>query len=145
MLQLSTKAPDFSLADQHGVMHQLSKSRGSWVVIYFYPKDDTPGCTTEACSFRDNWESIQAKASVFGISTDTSTSHAKFAEKYHLPFPLLADTDKQAVKDYQVGGIFPRRTTFVIDPQGTIAKIYDQVKPATHVAEILHDLTLLQS
>ncbi len=153
MLLLNQVAPDFSLADQDGVTHQLSKYQGSWVILYFYPKDDTPGCTTEACSFRDNWEAVKAKAQVFGISTDTVSSHTKFATKYHLPFPILSDNNKMVVQAYQVyapkkfmGREFlgTLRTTYIINPSGKIAKIYPNVKPATHVAEVLTDLDKLQ-
>lgn len=154
MLTQNSAAPNFSLPDQNGEIHQLSDHLGSWVVIYFYPKDDTPGCTTEACSFRDNWEAVKAKAVVYGISTDTSASHAKFVAKYQLPFPLLADSQKDMVKAYQVyapkkfmGREFlgTHRVTYIVDPTGKIAKVYPAVKPAQHVAEILRDLTMLQS
>ncbi len=154
MLNLNSVAPNFSLPDQSGSMHQLSDHLGSWVVIYFYPKDDTPGCTTEACSFRDNWTAVKAKATVYGVSTDSMASHAKFAAKYELPFPLLSDSNKEMVKAYQVyapkkfmGREFlgTHRVTYIIDPQGKIAKVYSTVKPAHHVVEILNDLAMLQS
>ncbi len=153
MLNIHDNAPNFSLSDQNGVVHQLTDNQGSWVVLYFYPKDNTPGCTTEACSFRDNWESVKARAVVYGISTDTAESHLKFAKKFDLPFPLLTDPDKLAVKAYQVyapkkfmGREFlgTHRVSYLIDPEGKIAKVYPNVQPAKHVAEILRDLDNLQ-
>jgi peroxiredoxin Q/BCP len=146
MLKLKTKAPDFSLEDQHGKTHTLKAYRGKKVLIYFYPKDDTPGCTTEACSFRDNYKELSKLGLIIlGISKDTVKSHKKFAEKYDLPFPLLADVDTTVCQAYEVWakkkfmgreymGIL--RTSFLIDEEGKIAKIYEDVKPAEHVGEI---------
>lgn len=143
-------APDFTLFDQDGVSHALSTYRGSWVLLYFYPKDDTPGCTTEACSFRDNMPKLTSlKAQVFGISVDSVKSHKKFAEKYSLPFMLLSDSEKEVVKAYHVwakkkfmGRVYDGilRTSFLINPAGKIAKIYESVKPAEHVAQVMKDL-----
>ncbi len=144
------KAPDFSLNDQNGNEHTLSQYEGKWVLLYFYPKDDTPGCTKEACSLRDAMPDFKKlDAIVLGISCDTEKSHKKFVEKYTLPFTLLADTDKKVVKLYDVwgqkkfmgreyDGIF--RTSFLIDPAGSIAKMYENVKPELHAQEVVNDL-----
>ena len=139
-------APDFTLPDQDGKEHTLSHHRGAWVLLYFYPKDDTPGCTREACMIRDAFPDFGAlNAKVFGISVDSIESHKKFAGKYQLPFTLLADTDKKAVKLYGVQGkLFTLRTSFLIDPDGRIAKVYENVKPAEHAKEVLEDLRRLR-
>lgn len=114
---------------------------GNWTLIYFYPKDFTSGCTTEACTFRDNFSQLKNKVEIIGISADTEESHAKFAAKYNLPFRLIADPDKQIIKDFGADGlIFPKRTSFLINPSGKIVKIYSPVKPATHAHEVLADL-----
>jgi len=142
-------APDFSLPDQDGVTHSLKEFSGKWLVLYFYPKDDTPGCTKEACSFRDDLHKLTALgAQVVGVSVDDSKSHAEFAKKYHLPFPLLADSDKDVAARYGVlmnlGLIkIAKRYTFLIDPQGNINKIYDKVETSRHSQEIIDDLTKL--
>jgi peroxiredoxin Q/BCP len=148
------KAPDLSLPDQDGNIHTLKKLRGTWVLLYFYPKDDTPGCTKQACAIRDTFPSFKKlKCAVFGISVDSGKSHKKFEEKYSLPFTLLADTDHEAVTAYGVWGkkkFMGReyegtvRTSFLIDPQGRIAKVYENVKPEQHAEEVLADLTRLQ-
>ena len=142
-------APDFTLKDQNETSHTLSDYRGQWVLIYFYPRDNTPGCTAEACAIRDqfpDFESLNIK--VFGISTDSAKKHAKFAQKYALLFTLLADEEKEVVKCYGVwkpkkfmGREFlgTLRHSFLIDPEGRIAKVYDKVKPAQHAAEVLAD------
>ncbi len=143
-------APDFSLRDQNGEMHTLSAYRRHWVVLYFYPKDDTPGCTREACRFRDDFFTLRKLgAEVLGVSVDDPESHAKFAGKYSLPFPLLADTDGSVARQY--GSLwslafirFARRHTFLIDPQGRIARIYTKVTPETHSREVIEDLKALQ-
>jgi peroxiredoxin Q/BCP len=143
---VGTMAPDFTLPDQHGKLRQLTEWRGKWVVLYFYPKDDTPGCTEEACTFRDDLEQLSAMdAQVVGISVDTSASHKAFAEKYHLPFPLLADAKAEVATNY--GALsnwlvlkLAKRYTFLIDPQGKIAKSYLSVDTSRHSAEILNDL-----
>lgn len=149
-IELGQSAPDFTLPDQNGDMHTLSKLHGQWVVLYFYPKDETPGCTKEACSFRDNISGITAKnAVVIGVSVDDSSSHAQFAEKYQLPFTLLADKNGVVAKQY--GSLMnlvvmkiAKRHSFIINPQGNIVKIYRDVNPATHVSEIIADLEDLQ-
>ncbi len=151
---LGKKAPDFTLCDQENNEVTLSDSLGSWVLLYFYPKDDTPGCTKEACSIRDKFPKFKkSKLRVFGVSADSVKSHAKFVLKYQLPFPLLADVEKKVVEAYQVWGkkkfmgreymgIF--RMSFLINPQGKIIKVYEQVKPETHADEVLADLKSLQ-
>ncbi|MBI2404808.1 thioredoxin-dependent thiol peroxidase [Candidatus Gottesmanbacteria bacterium] len=147
------KAKDFNLPDQDGVMHSLSQYKGKWVVVYFYPKDDTPGCTKEACNFRDALGDLQKLGVVIlGVSKDSVASHKKFSEKYHLNFPILSDESKETIKAYHAWGekkfmgktfegIF--RTTYLIDGQGEVRKAYKKVDPASHATEILHDMKLL--
>lgn len=147
------QAPDFTLPDQDAVPHTLSAYRGKWVLLYFYPKDDTPGCTIEACTIRDQFKDFQTiDAVVLGVSTDTVASHKKFAEKFELPFTLLADEHKEVVGIYGVFGekkfmgrtyMGTERTSFLIDPSGVIAKVYARVKPEVHAAEVLTDLKQL--
>jgi peroxiredoxin Q/BCP len=151
MLDVGTPAPAFTALDQNGSEHSLGDYRGKWVVLYFYPEDDTPGCTKEACGFRDSLQPIKDKgAMVFGVSPDSMDSHAKFAEKFHLTFPLLADEEKTIINAYhawgrkksygkEYDGIF--RITYLIDPEGKIAKTYPKVTAQEHAAQILGDLT----
>lgn len=147
---VGSPAPDFRLQDQNGNWQTLSDYRGQWVVLYFYPKDDTPGCTTEACNFRDDIFKFRALgAKILGVSLDDVSSHREFAEKYHLPFPLLADTGHGVAKDYGVLSSFlgfkvASRETFVIDPQGRIVRHYADVDPEDHSARTLADLKALQ-
>lgn len=142
-------APEFELPDQSGNLHSLEDYRDQWVVLYFYPKDDTPGCTTEACEFRDNIFAFRrANAQILGVSLDDVESHQKFSEKYSLPFPLLADTDglvsdAYGVKTRKFGMTLAKRQTFLIDPRGSVAKHYEKVDPDTHSAEVLADLRAL--
>lgn len=143
-------APNFTLLDQDGVAHTLSEYQGKRVLLYFYPKDDTPGCTKEACMLRDALPDFtKLDAVVFGVSADSVRSHKKFAEKYGLPFTLLADENREVVNAYGVwgkkklmgreyDGIF--RTSFLIAPTGTIEKVYENVKPEMHAAQVLEDL-----
>jgi thioredoxin-dependent peroxiredoxin len=143
-------APDFTLQDDTDTTRSLSDYRGQPLVLYFYPKDDTPGCTTEACNFRDDYSAYQqAGVTILGVSPDTPKSHAKFKAKFGLPFPLLADIDHKVCELYGVwglkkfmgkeyDGVF--RTTFIIDPQGKIARVFENVKPAEHSAEVLEAL-----
>ncbi len=144
-------APDFSLMDQDRKLRTLSEMRGKWVVLYFYPKDETPGCTAEACSFRDNLVEIRASnTAVWGVSVDSAESHAEFAEKHKLPFVLLADSGGKVAKQYgSLLNLFiikvAKRHSFIIDPQGKIAKIYREVNPKQHVAEVIKDLKALQA
>ena len=142
-------APEFELADQDGQLHSLEDYRDQWVVLYFYPKDETPGCTTEACEFRDNIFAFRKlNAQILGVSLDDVESHRKFAENHGLPFPLLADTEGTAAEAYGVktkmlGMTIAKRQTFLIAPDGTIAKHYLKVKPSEHSAEVLADLQQL--
>jgi len=146
----NSPAPDFILPDQDGKEHSLSHHRGQWILLYFYPKDDTPGCTKEACAIRDSFPKFgMLKVKVFGISTDSVESHKKFMEKYGLPFTLLADTEKKVTGRYGVRGkkkFMGReyegtlRTSFLVDPHGMIAKVYENVKPEVHAEEVLKDL-----
>jgi len=144
-------APGFKLQDQHGKMQELSQYKGKWVVLYFYPKDDTPGCTTEACTFRDDVIKLhKVGAEVLGVSLDDVKSHAAFAEKYHLPFPILSDNTQEVAKTYGVlttaksGMVYARRETFLVNPKGVIAKHYKDVDPKENSAQVLADLATLQ-
>jgi peroxiredoxin Q/BCP len=140
MLSIKTKAPDFSASDQDGKIHNLADYAGQWLLLYFYPRDNTPGCTVEACSLRDNFPHFEKlKTAVVGVSTDSVASHGKFASKYSLPFTLLADPDHKIIKAYQADG-FKRRISYLIDPSGVIVKAYYNVKPANHAEEVLEDL-----
>jgi len=153
-LTIGKPAPSFSLPDQNGTMHTLSDYRGKWVLIYFYPKDNTPGCTKQACALRDEFPAFKKlKCVVFGISTDSEKSHKKFEEKFLLPFTLLADSEKKVVATYGVWALKKfmgreymgtLRTSFLVDPKGKIAKIYDKVKPELHASEVLEDLKILK-
>jgi peroxiredoxin Q/BCP len=144
-------APGFELIDQNGEMHSLEDYLDKWVVLYFYPKDDTPGCTTEACEFRDNIFAFdKLGCQVLGVSLDDEASHKKFAEKYSLPFPILADTrgttaDAYGVKTKKFGVTIAKRQTFLIDPAGDIVVHYEDVDPDVHTDEVLADLRKLQA
>jgi peroxiredoxin Q/BCP len=146
-------APTFTLPDDGGNEVSLEDLRGSWVVLYWYPKDDTPGCTTEACEIRDNFALISGEAEVFGVSPDSVKSHARFRDKFELPFRLLADTEHTVSEQYGVWGLKKfmgreymgvDRTTFVIAPDGTIARVFEKVKPAGHALELLEALKELK-
>jgi thioredoxin-dependent peroxiredoxin len=141
-LSVGDTAPNFTVKDTNGNTVSLSDYAGKTVVLYFYPKDDTPGCTKEACGFRDNYTQYQGKDVVlFGVSTDDEASHKAFTDKYSLPFPLLADTDKTIVKAYDVdGGGYAKRVTYVIDPDGTIAKVYTTINTETHAVDLLAEI-----
>lgn len=151
MLQLGDLAPDFSLPADNGTTWQLAKQRGQPVVLYFYPKDDTPGCTAEACAFRDQYEDFQdLGALVVGVSSDSEASHQKFVQKHRLPFPLLADAAGRVRKLYEVPraylGLVPGRVTFVIDAAGRIAYIFNSMSGATdHVRNTKEVLRQLQA
>jgi peroxiredoxin Q/BCP len=144
-------APAFKLQDQDGKWHSLADYKGKWVAIYFYPKDDTPGCTTQACSFRDNVFAYNKEGAVIlGISVDDVASHKAFAAKHGLPFALLADADKSVAKTYGVlrnYGVMEvaRRDTFLVDPQGRVAKHYESVKPDGHSQLVLDDIKALKA
>ena len=145
-----TEAPDFTLGSDSGETVSLSQLRGKPVVLYFYPRDDTPGCTTEACEFRDAWAEVKkAGAVVLGVSPDTAASHQKFKTKFRLPFPLLADPDHKVAERYGAWGersMYGRkfqgilRTTFVIGPDRRIKKVFERVKPKGHAAQVLEAL-----
>jgi thioredoxin-dependent peroxiredoxin len=143
-------APDFVLKDENGTERSLADYRGKPVILYFYPKDDTPGCTTEACNFRDDYSAYEdAGVVILGVSPDSPKSHTKFKAKYNLPFTLLADEDHQVAEKYGVWG--PKkymgreyeginRTTFLIDADGNVKRVFENVKPADHSAEVLEAL-----
>lgn len=151
MPETGQSAPDFSLPDQNGVIHTLACFHGKWLVLYFYPKDDTPGCTKQACTFRDDIHELTALgAEVIGISTDNTSSHADFSKKYHLPFPLLADTKAEIACRYNslvniAIAKFAKRNTFLIDPTGKIARIYLSASPGKNAGEVIEDLKKLSS
>jgi peroxiredoxin Q/BCP len=154
MLEVNDKAPDFSVPDQNGNNISLNNFKGKWIILYFYPKDMTPGCTTEACNFRDEYSVFQKKGIVvLGVSKDSVDRHKKFESKYELPFPLLSDENGTICEDFGVWqeksmygkkymGIV--RATFIINPEGIIAKVYPKVKVKEHVAEILADFENLK-
>ena len=150
-IKVGSKAPNFTLSDQNSIQHQLSDYQGSWVILYFYPKDDTPGCTTQACDFRDAVKRIIAsKSNVFGVSLDSVESHKRFADKNNLPFSLLSDESGEVSEAYDSLNNFmsfksAKRNTFIIDPDGKVAKIYLSVKPSTHSQMVLNDLNQLQN
>lgn len=142
------KAADFNLPDQNGNIRSLKDYAGKWLVLYFYPEDDTPGCTTEACNFRDAREVIAelGGAEVVGISKDSVESHKKFADKYSLNFTILGDTEHKTMAAYDSWGIMmAKRNTFIINPKGEIVKEYKGVEPSEHAEEIIEDLKLLQA
>jgi len=149
-LKIGDKAPQFLLTDQNGKEHRLSDYEGKWVLLYFYPKDDTPGCTKEACTIRDNYSDFKKnKVVVLGVSTDSVTKHKKFEEKYSLPFTLLSDEEKKVVNLYGVWGkkkfmgkeyMGTNRNSFLIDTSQNIVKIYEKVKPTEHAQEVLRDI-----
>jgi len=147
MLKVGDMAPEFDLEDDSGARLRLSSLRGSFVVLYFYPRDDTPGCTKEACSFRDSWGAVEASgAIVLGMSPDSAERHRKFKEKYGLPFALLSDPDRTALTAYgafgkkklygkEVEGVI--RSTAIVGPDGRVARVFPKVKPEGHAAEVL--------
>jgi len=147
LLEVGDKAPAFRAKNQDGETVSLGEFKGKPLVLYFYPKDDTPGCTKEACSFRDGWSKFKKRGvAVVGISTDDEKSHRKFADKFSLPFPLLADPEKKIVNDYGVWGeksLYGRkymgtnRVTYLIDGKGKIAAVWPKVKPDGHADQIL--------
>ena len=147
---MKQQAPHFCLVDQNDTKLCLKDYQGKWVLLYFYPKDDTPGCTVEACTFRDSWSEFEKyNTIVLGVSADSTKSHKKFEEKFSLPFPLLADPEKEVIKKYDVlkeksmyGKTFLgiMRESFLINPEGKIEKEYKNVKPKIHAEEVLADL-----
>ncbi|MEX2533312.1 MAG: thioredoxin-dependent thiol peroxidase [Nitriliruptoraceae bacterium] len=155
MLEVGAKAPVFTLDDQDGETVSLEALRGTPVVLYFYPKDDTPGCTTQACGIRDQWADFrQAGAHVFGLSPDDVASHKAFAQKFDLPHRLLADPDRTVVDAYGVWGLKQMygkeyyavlRTTYLIDAEGTIANVWTDVKPKEHADDVLEAIKALEA
>lgn len=153
MLNVETSAPDFTLPDQNGSQQTLTSYLGQWVVLYFYPKDDTPGCTKEACAIAEVYDEFaNLGVTVFGVSKDSTASHAKFAAKYQLPFLLLSDSSLSVIASYEalkektwlgknVSSI--SRVTYLINPQGIIVKVYPKVDPSSHALQILSDLKAL--
>ena len=139
-------APNFNLQDQYGEWHTLEDYKGQYVVLFFYPKDGTPGCTTEACNFRDNiFEFKNLDAQILGGSVDDVESHQEFSEKYSLPYPILADGEESCAEDYGVLGKFmmmtiAKRESFIINPEGKVVKRYQKVDPDTHTQQVLEDL-----
>lgn len=151
MNKVPYSAPEFSLTDSEGVTHALSEYRGKWVIVYFYPKDDTPGCTTEACSFRDARDTLaEMGAEIIGISKDEPSSHEKFKQKHSLNFTLLTDSDGSVLEAYGAWGpkMFGKegilRKTFIINPQGEVVKVYGRVTPLGHGEAVIEELKRLQ-
>lgn len=154
ILKLNQKAPNFKLPDQDGKFHSLADYQGKWLLLYFYPKDNTPGCTKEACELRDSFADFKkAQAVVLGVSADSVDSHNNFSSKFKLSFPILSDPDKKVIKAYNAWGekkfmgrsyMGIKRISFLINPLGKIVKIYEQVKPADHAAEVLNDIKNLK-
>jgi len=154
MIDVGMKAPDFSLPDAEGVLHGLGEFAGKFLVLYFYPRDNTPGCTIEACGLRDLHDGIRAAgAAVVGISPDPPASHAKFRDRYGLPFLLLSDTERRVLGSYGAWGekkLYGKlvhgviRSTFIIDGQGVVRKVFPKVSPAGHAAEIIEALAALR-
>lgn len=155
MLAITTPAPDFTLLDQDEASHTLSDYKGQWKVIYFYPKDDTPGCTKEACAIRDIYHDFaKLGVQVFGVSKDTPAKHKKFAEKYELPFTLLSDPEAGMIEAYgawQEKSMYGKtylgiqRMSYLIDPDNNVAKVYPKVSPTEHALELLTDIKELQA
>ncbi len=154
-LSIGDRAPEFTLPDQNSASQSLSSQKGNWVLIYFYPKDMTPGCTKEACALRDNYDAFkQINATVWGISADSPERHQKFIEKENLPFSLLSDESKDMLQLYGVWAeknMYGRkymgilRHSYLVDPEGNIAKIYKKVKPTEHAEQVLNDLKELMA
>lgn len=152
--KVGDSAPNFELPDKDNQVHKLKDYQGKWLLLYFYPTDDTPGCTTEACGFRDNLPKFHdLKAEIVGISVQDPISHTKFSEKYKLPFTLLADVDKEVVNQYGVWApkklfgkefLGTKRTSFLINPSGKIVKVYENVRPNKHPEQVLADLATFQ-
>ena len=154
MLEVGTTAPQITLADQQGTTRTLNEFLGNWVLIYFYPKDNTPGCTREACGIRDTWDRFeQSGVTVLGISADSVESHQKFIKDHQLPFTLLSDPEKKVIKAYEALGekmMFGKkytgilRVSYLIDPEGKIRRAYSKVQPNKHAEQILKDMTELK-
>lgn len=147
MLEIGKKAPDFILPDQNYKNHSLSDYAEGWVLLYFYPKDNTPGCTTEACGIRDAWEEYESReVIVIGISNDSVVSHKKFEEDHKLPFILLSDEDRVATELYEADGkLHTKRVSYLINPEGEIAETFEDVDPAVHAVEVLKRIDQLMA
>jgi thioredoxin-dependent peroxiredoxin len=144
MLSEGTSSPAWQSNDQTGALRSSKEFLGSWLLLYFYPKDDTPGCTIEACGLRDSFERLKRRLTVIGVSAESEESHQKFIAKYSLPFTLLADTDRSLIAAFGTDGLlFPKRTTFLIDPEGIIRKVYKGFDCAEHASMIEKDLDAL--
>ena len=144
MLSIGMSAPHWTGNDQDGKPHASDDYVGKWLLLYFYPEDDTSGCTAEACGFRDAFSTLSSRISIVGVSADSVESHRKFASKYALPFTLIADPEKKISTAFGADGLqFPKRVTFLIDPKGKIEKIYSGFDPALHASTIVKDLSVL--
>lgn len=144
MLSEGTSAPAWQSTDQTGTKRSSKEFLGSWLLLYFYPKDDTPSCTTQACGLRDSYARLSSRVAIVGVSADSVESHQKFIEKYSLPFTLLADTDHTVIKAFGTDGLlFPKRTTFLMDPQGIIRKVYNGFDCNDHASMVEKDLDAL--
>jgi peroxiredoxin Q/BCP len=144
LLAVGTAVPDLQAVDQDGKSHHLAETRGHYTVVYFYPKDATPGCTKEACAFRDVWQKYQeAGVLILGVSSQDQASKAAFAQEHHLTFPLLADTEHKWIDAFGVPSTLgmARRVTFLVDPDGKVAKVYRDVDPGVHALQVLEDVT----
>ena len=141
MLRVGERAPAWAGLDQEEVSRSSYEYKGKWLLLYFYPKDDTPGCTAEACAFRDHFGKLQHRIMIIGISADDVESHKKFAQKYRLPFTIIADPNRTIIKAYGADGIImAKRTSFLIRPTGEIAKVYSRVEPEKHAEEVDQDV-----
>jgi peroxiredoxin Q/BCP len=146
MLKENTIAPQFTFRGPSGKLLSLESFRGQWVLLYFYPKDDTPGCTMEACAIRDNFPDFEKfGAAVIGVSADSEKSHTAFMEKHKLPFLLLADQGRKLIRSYGAGRLIAKRVSYLIDPQGSIRKVYPHVVPGKHAEEVLKDIRIFSS
>lgn len=142
-MMIDSHAPDFAAVDQTGTIRRLIDYAGKWILLFFYPKDFTPGCTTEACAFRDLYGELSRNLELIGVSADSIDSHRKFIAKHHLPYTLLSDPKKEMLKAYGADGkLFNTRVSFLIDPTGNIAKIYEKVSPGKHGDEVIEDINL---
>lgn len=144
-LEPNTLAPDFSAPDQNNQVHSLKEYQGQWLLLYFYPKDDTPGCTTEACNFRDTLVELNKYVKIVGVSADSVESHQYFAKKNQLNFPILADPEEEIITAYDTNGlVFNQRVSYLIDPSGLIVKTYPEINVNLHAQEILQDVKAWQ-
>lgn len=142
-LRIGQVAPDFAAPDQEGTVRTLGEYRDSWLLLYFYPGDNTPGCTTQACSLRDHYQSLQPLLQVVGVSHDSAETHASFITQHRLPFSLLSDPSRKLALKYGVGGFFPKRVSFLIDPQGIIRAITAKRRATTHTREVMAEAEAL--